>query len=58
MTTSIKYNKVIINQNRQGMSPQNINTPNKCNTYIENNFIYVKSVEYRFSDSNNNNNNN
>ena len=46
--------KLIKNQNGHVISPSNINTPYKFNTYIENNFIFVKPVEYRFFNTNNN----
>ena len=48
--------QLIKNQIGQGMSLENINTPYEFNTYIENNFIFVKPVEYRFSNINNNKN--
>ena len=34
--------KLIKNQNGQGISLENINSPYKFNKYIENNFIFVK----------------
>ena len=46
--------KSIKNQNGQDISMENINTLYKFNTYIENNFIFVKPTGYRFCNTNNN----